>query len=59
MVQNVSYCWTQVPVNLLCQSHSICAVSHYIPYQNLQLAHKGYKWEMDNVSVYHSSFQLL
>ena len=27
--------------------------------QNLQLAHKGYKWEMDNASVYCSSFQLL
>ena len=34
MVRNVSYYWTQVPVYPLCQSHSICAVSHYTPYQN-------------------------
>ena len=32
IVQNVNYCWTQVPVNLLCQSHSICTVSQYTPY---------------------------
>ena len=42
-VQNVSYFWIQVPVNPLCQSHSICTVSHYTPYQKLQLAHKEYK----------------
>ena len=48
---NVSYCWTQVPVNLLCQNHSICAVNHYISFQNLQLACKEYKWEMDNALV--------
>ena len=30
-----------------------------ILYQTLQLAHKGYKWEMDSASVYCSSFQLL
>ena len=29
-------------------------VNHYIPYQNLQLACKEYKWEMDNVLVYYS-----
>ena len=38
----------------LCQSHSICAVSHYTPYQNLLLLHKEYKWEMNNVLVYYS-----
>ena len=31
----------------------------FILYQNLQLACKGYKWEMDNALVYCSSFQLL
>ena len=43
----------------LCQNHSLCAVSHYIPYQNLQLAYKGYKGELDNVSVYCSSIPVI
>ena len=28
MPQNVSYYWTQVQVNPLCQNHSICDVNH-------------------------------
>ena len=35
-------------------SHSICAVSHYTPYQNLLQLHKEYKWEKGNVLVYYS-----
>ena len=53
VVQNVSYCWTQVLANPLCQNHSICIVSHYTPYQNLLLLHKEYEWGMDSVLVYH------
>ena len=54
MVRNDKYCWTQALVSPLCQNHSTCTVSHYIPYQNLLLPHREYKWEMDNVLVYYS-----
>ena len=32
-------------------NHFICTVSHCTPYQNLRLAHKRYKLEMDNALV--------
>ena len=38
--------------NHLCLNHTICAVSHFIHYQNLHLKHKEFKQEMDNSLVY-------
>ena len=43
MVRSVNYYLTQVLVNPLCQNHSTCTVSHYIPYRNLLLLHREYK----------------
>ena len=40
-------------VNLLCQNHSTCTVSHCTPYQNLLLLYRKYKWERDNALVYY------
>ena len=40
--------------SFMSKSFYIFTVSHYIPYQNLQLARREYKWKMDNALVYYS-----
>ena len=53
MEQNANCYFTWVPVNPSCQSHFICNVNHYIPYQNLPQPHKGYKSGTVSVLVYY------
>ena len=43
MVQNVKFCWTQVPQSPTCQNLTICDAKLYMHYQNFLLTYKEYK----------------
>ena len=43
MIQNVKFCWTQVPQSPTCQDLTICNAKLYMHYQNFLLALKGFR----------------
>ena len=43
MVQNVKFCWTQVPQNPTCQNLTICDARLYMHYQNFHLTLREFK----------------